>query len=91
MSHIEQFEVWIPNDATEGHQVQARIVGLMEQQGWPMRDVFGVRLALEEAIVNAMTMAATMDGRNSHVVHGIPLDRLTDVMRRYGRLEERRP
>jgi len=61
MGHIEQFEVWIPNDATEGHEVQARIVGLMEQQGWPMRDVFGVRLALEEALVNAIKHGNRMD------------------------------
>jgi D-aminopeptidase len=46
--------------------------------------------ATEEAIVNAMTMATTMTGRNNHVVHALPLDRLTEIMRRYGRLEERR-
>jgi D-aminopeptidase len=45
--------------------------------------------ATEEAIINAMTMATTMQGRNGRIVHGIPLDRLVDVMRRYGRLEER--
>jgi D-aminopeptidase len=44
--------------------------------------------ATEEAIVNAMTMAVTMKGRNDHVVHAIPLDRLREVMRRYGRLSE---
>jgi D-aminopeptidase len=46
--------------------------------------------ATEEAIVNAMTMAVTMTGRNNHIVHAIPLDRLVEVMRRYGRLEEPR-
>lgn len=44
--------------------------------------------ATEEAIVNAMTMAVTMKGRNDHTVHAIPLDRLVEVMRRYGRLAE---
>jgi D-aminopeptidase len=44
--------------------------------------------ATEEAIVNALTMAATMKGKNDHVVHAIPLDRLVEVMRRYGRLRE---
>jgi len=33
-------------------------------------------------------MAVTMTGRNNHIVHAIPLDRLVDVMRRYNRLEE---
>jgi D-aminopeptidase len=45
--------------------------------------------ATEEAIINAMTMATTMQGRNGRTVHAIPLDRLVEVMRRYGRLEER--
>ena len=47
MAHIAQFDVWIPNDTEEAREVQERIVGLMEQNAWPMRDCFGVRLALE--------------------------------------------
>jgi D-aminopeptidase len=46
--------------------------------------------ATEEAIINAMTMAVTMTGRNNHIVHAIPLDRLVDIMRRYNRLMEPR-
>ena len=42
--------------------------------------------ATDEAIVNALTMATTMKGKNDHVVHALPLDRLVDIMRRYGRL-----
>jgi D-aminopeptidase len=42
--------------------------------------------ATEEAIVNSLTMATTMKGKNDHVVHAIPLDRLSEVMSRYGRL-----
>jgi L-aminopeptidase/D-esterase-like protein len=42
--------------------------------------------AAEEAIINAMTMATTMRGRNGRIVHAIPLDRLVEVMRRYNRL-----
>ena len=42
--------------------------------------------ATEEAIINSLTMAVTMKGKNDHVVHAIPLDRLVEVMRRYGRL-----
>lgn len=61
MANIEQFEVWIPNDTAEGHEVQERIVGILEQHGWPMRDVFGVRLALEEALVNAIKHGNRMD------------------------------
>ena len=61
MAYIEQFEVWIPNDTAEGHEVQERIAGLLEKHGWSMRDVFGVRLALEEALVNAIKHGNRMD------------------------------
>jgi D-aminopeptidase len=41
--------------------------------------------ATEEAILNALTAAETTVGRSGRVVHALPLDRLQDVMRRYGR------
>ncbi|WP_437290504.1 P1 family peptidase [Sorangium sp. So ce406] len=44
--------------------------------------------AVEEAILNAMTTATTTFGYDDHVAHAIPLDRLREVMRRYGRLRE---
>ncbi|MEJ0019499.1 MAG: P1 family peptidase [Acetobacteraceae bacterium] len=44
--------------------------------------------ATEEAILNALTMAETMTGRQGRRAHALPLDRLCEVMRRYrgGRL-----
>jgi D-aminopeptidase len=47
--------------------------------------------ATEEAIVNALTAAETTVGRSGRVVHALPLDRLQDVMRRYGRAGGGRP
>jgi D-aminopeptidase len=41
----------------------------------------------EEAILNAMCMATTTTGANGRTAHAIPLDRLVEVMRKYGRLE----
>ncbi|MBV8427494.1 MAG: P1 family peptidase, partial [Hyphomicrobiales bacterium] len=41
--------------------------------------------ATEEAILNALTMAETMTGREGRVVHALPLDRLQEVMRKHGR------
>jgi len=42
--------------------------------------------ATEEAIVNAMIAAETMEGINGHVVHAIPHDRLRSILRKYNRL-----
>jgi D-aminopeptidase len=41
--------------------------------------------ATEEAIINSMTMATTMTGRNGRTMHAIPLDQLKQVMKQYGR------
>lgn len=44
--------------------------------------------ATEEAILNALCAATTIIGIGGRVAHAIPLDRLREVMRRYGRLDE---
>lgn len=41
--------------------------------------------ATEEAIINSMTMATTTTGRNGRTMHAIPLERLKQVMKQYGR------
>jgi D-aminopeptidase len=43
----------------------------------------GAAEATEEAILNALTAAETMIGVDGHVAHALPLDALTEVMRRY--------
>ena len=61
MAAIAQFDVWIPNNTETAREVQERIIGLMEQNAWPMRECFGVRLALEEAMVNAIKHGNRME------------------------------
>jgi serine/threonine-protein kinase RsbW len=61
MSFTENFEISIPSTTAEGQAVQARIVQRLEELQYPPRDVFGVRLALEEALVNAIKHGNRMD------------------------------
>lgn len=61
MVQHDEFEVAIPSKTGEGQAVQERIISLLEQLDYPMRDVFGVRLALEEALVNAIKHGNGMD------------------------------
>jgi len=56
-----EFEVVIPNETSEGQVVQARIVDLLEGLAYSSRDVFSIRLALEEALVNAIKHGNQMD------------------------------
>jgi len=41
--------------------------------------------ATEEAILNALTMATTTVGRDGNTAYALPLDRLVDIMKTYGR------
>jgi serine/threonine-protein kinase RsbW len=65
MSAPEQFAVVIPSDTSAGQAVQERIVARLEQLEYSSRDVFGVRLALEEALVNAIKHGNRMDPEKS--------------------------
>ncbi len=49
-----EFDLTISNDTVAGQSVQERIVGHMEELGYSSKDLFGVRLALEEALINAI-------------------------------------
>ena len=40
--------------------------------------------ATEEAIINALCVAETMQGRDDHVRHGLPLDRLVELLHTHG-------
>jgi D-aminopeptidase len=51
-----------------------------------MNELFeGTAEATEEAILNAVCMAETMTGYQGHMVHALPLDKLQEVMQKYGR------
>lgn len=42
--------------------------------------------AVEEAILNALCIAETMTGQRGRTVHALPLDRVTEIVRRNGRM-----
>lgn len=65
MTSTEVFDVTIPSDTAKGREVQDQIVDTLEAHGFAARDVFGVRLALEEAIVNAIKHGNQMDPEKS--------------------------
>jgi serine/threonine-protein kinase RsbW len=61
MTWIEEFQVRIPSSTMEGQKVQERIIKLLEELEFPARGIFGVRLALEEALVNAIKHGNGLD------------------------------
>ena len=50
----DAFKLTIPSDTAVGMEVQNRILKRLEALGYTERDLFGMRLALEEALVNAI-------------------------------------
>ena len=61
----DAFDISIPSETAAGQQVQDRIIGLMEQCGYGAQEVFGMRLALEEGIVNAIKHGNGLDPSKS--------------------------
>jgi serine/threonine-protein kinase RsbW len=65
---IEQFDMTIPSETAAGQSVQERIVQQLEQLQYDERDVFGIRLAIEEALVNAIKHGNQMDPSKNVVI-----------------------
>jgi len=57
----DDFSVSIASETSLGREVQDRIISVLENRAYSDRDVFGVRLALEEALVNAIKHGNGMD------------------------------
>lgn len=58
---IHEFQEVIPSDTSAGQLVQERIIQHLEQLRYDERDLFGIRLAIEEALVNAIKHGNRMD------------------------------
>ena len=69
----------------------ARRTGLADIKMLPNDQMDGLSAATveatEEAIVNALTAAETMTGRDGVTIHALPHERLREILRAYGRLE----
>ncbi|MFN9719485.1 MAG: ATP-binding protein [Planctomycetota bacterium] len=55
------FEVSFPSNTAEGLKVQEQIVSLMEKFEYSMRDIFAMRLSLEESLTNAIRHGNKLD------------------------------
>ncbi len=63
------FESQIPSDTAQGLIVQEKIVSVMEQFEYSTRDIFAMRLSLEEAITNAIRHGNKFSEEKSVFVH----------------------
>ena len=85
MPVTQEFHAKIPSDTAEGQRVQEQIVQLLEELQFSPRDVFSVRLALEEALVNAIKHGNGMDPEKSvYVECCVDAERVRIVIRDEG-------
>ena len=54
MTNPVKLEIMIPSNTADGLGAQEKLVALMEKFEYSMRDVFAMRLSLEEGITNAI-------------------------------------
>lgn len=61
MTAAVHFETKIPSNTTDGLVVQETLISLMERYEYSMRDVFAMRLSLEEGLTNAIRHGNKLD------------------------------
>ena len=54
MTNPVHFEIKIPSNTADGLAVQEQLISLMERFEYSMRDIFAMRLSLEESLTNAI-------------------------------------
>ncbi len=63
------YERTIPSDLNSGHQVLEELLSKFQSEDWDSRQMFGIRLALEEAVVNAIKHGNCLDcNKQVHVI-----------------------
>jgi serine/threonine-protein kinase RsbW len=70
MQQSRVFEEVIPSDTSAAQDVQERIILSLEEFGYSPRDIFCMRLAIEEAIVNAIKHGNKYDPSKNVVIRG---------------------
>ena len=69
-------EVAIPSDPVEARRVQDEIEAQLKAHRYSERDIFGIRLALEEALVNAIKHGNQMDrSKKVHIAYRVDAER----------------
>src|SRR5262245_59310328 len=70
----ENFPAWtlehtIASELAAGHRVLEELLAKLSAENWTSRDMFGIRLALEEAVVNAIKHGNRLDKSKQVHVH----------------------
>jgi len=71
-------EVHIPSSYSAGKPVLDRLLAELQRAKWPEQDIFGVHLAVEEALINAIMHGNRMDkSKRVRIAYRLQPDRLS--------------
>ena len=74
---IWQCDQSIPSDTREGRRIAEQVLEQLQARQWSRHDIFGVHLAMEEALVNAIMHGNHMDeDKQVHVRCRVTADRI---------------
>jgi len=72
VGHSYPLEVFIPSDPAEARRIQEEIETLLKAHHYGERDIFSIRLALEEALINAIKHGNRMDrSKKVHILYRV--------------------
>jgi serine/threonine-protein kinase RsbW len=81
MTDSVDLEIHIPSCTREGLALQERLVALMQSYEYSSRDVFAMRLSLEEAITNAIRHGNRQDpDKRVHIICRVDTQRIEVVV-----------
>jgi serine/threonine-protein kinase RsbW len=67
----------LPTEAASGYPIVQELLKRLEEADWNQHDIFGVHLAVEEALVNAIKHGNRHDpGKHVHIVCKLASDRV---------------
>jgi len=70
-------EEWIPNQHEDVVRIQQAVIAQLESEGWENKVIFGVRLSMEEAMVNAIRHGnQSHSHKRVHIVCKLNKDRI---------------
>ncbi|WP_437186237.1 ATP-binding protein [Planctomicrobium sp. SH668] len=68
MAKSFDFEIVFPSETNRGYEVQEKILNLLEEYHYTPKDHFSVKLALEEALINAIKHGNGLDPEKQVIV-----------------------
>jgi serine/threonine-protein kinase RsbW len=78
----QHFSTWtidrsIPSELLSGRGILDEVLSRLQAEGWTTRELFGIRLALEEAVVNAIKHGNRLDKEKQvHVICNSTADKI---------------